>query len=714
MALKTKLSTKVSQLRKMFREIDEDRSGTITKDEIFMAFRNQNIQVDSSIMDRIVEKIDFDGDGNIRFLQPFLQPFQYHCCSLLLISPLTHAHLHAHTFSLDELARYFENLEPAELPGLGGNLIWDSKARRKVNIPHKTAASINSDADRPDHHSDAGGIVVDVTSVGGFIADLGTGRGQSVDLFELVRNKIYRKYKTTEFFNAIRIACMANKDTHFEQTGATEGMLSLELLRVFLYRSCGLRLTPAAFNAFVKIFDKDGSGMIELSHFGQMLVGHDYPSYIAMPSEKAAAAREEKPGLVPAPPKQPRNLEAYGVRSGDPVELARYLICQRAGPGQNSHRMGPRRRLRDAFNRADPAGDGCVDRSDFSIILKNAFNIEMDESSWAVFNETYKYTRPDGRVNYNGFLKEVLETDPGGHYHPHMGRQRGQVIKAGPGKGGRPTKGVDVVMDASLVDLLKKIANKVDARKKNIGHVFRELDQDKSGALEPAEFKLALKQCLGIDLEQADFDRLMACLDRDGDGVIDYHEFVGDMADIDHRVGHILGDPRAQQKIMASVFKKGADAPRQERVKNTSKRMFKTKEELLNFIATKIHDKSKHIRKVYRSFDEDKNGLVSNKEFRFGLKQLGIDLQDEDFAMLISIIDADGNGHVNYQEFVEYTKFLDEQHGGFVGDPNGQEKLMAGHANASHKVKLAANKTKTPRRTATRVRTATVNVGLDV
>ena len=103
-------------------------------------------------------------------------------CSLLLIS-LTHAHLHAHTFSLDELARYFENLEPAELPGLGGNLIWDSKARRKVNIPHKTAASINSDADRPDHHSDADGIVVDVTSVGGFIADLGTGRGQSVDLF---------------------------------------------------------------------------------------------------------------------------------------------------------------------------------------------------------------------------------------------------------------------------------------------------------------------------------------------------------------------------------------------------------------------------------------------------------------------------------------------------------------------------------------------------
>merc|ERR1719231_1847934 len=136
--------------------------------------------------------------------------------------------------------------------------------------------------------------------------------------------------------------------------------------------------------------------------------------------------------------------------------------------------------------------------------------------------------------------------------------------------------------------------------------VFRELDEDKSGALEPAEFKKALKQCLGMDLEEADFAKLWACLDRDGNGVIDYQEFVGDMSDIDHRVGHMLGDPRAQQKIMASVFQAQA-APRVERPKNAPKQMFATTEELLSFIGSKIYEKAKNIGKVFRSFDENKD-----------------------------------------------------------------------------------------------------------
>ena len=76
--------------------------------------------------------------------------------------------------------------------------------------------------------------------------------------------------------------------------------------------------------------------------------GKDYPAdYLAMPSEKAAAAREANPELQPAPPPQPRDLEAYGVRSGDPVALARYLIDQRSGNGQNLYSLGPRRVISD-------------------------------------------------------------------------------------------------------------------------------------------------------------------------------------------------------------------------------------------------------------------------------------------------------------------------------------------------------------------------------
>jgi hypothetical protein len=97
-----------------------------------------------------------------------------------------------------------------------------------------------------------------------------------------VKNKVYRKFKTNEFFNAIRIACMASKDDRYlahataldkagKERPKPDQLLSLELLRNFLYRSCGLRLTSAAFGAFVKLFDSTGEGVVEFSHFSHMV-----------------------------------------------------------------------------------------------------------------------------------------------------------------------------------------------------------------------------------------------------------------------------------------------------------------------------------------------------------------------------------------------------------------------------------------------------------
>jgi hypothetical protein len=133
--------------------MDSDHSGTVTKEEIHAAFSNYGIQVVCDLIDRILLKIDFDGDGSI---------------------------------ALDELANFFTKLEPAELPGLGGNLIWDGIKKRTVNKEHKKAASINSDVIKDDTTKKKDGVIVDVTESGGFIADLGTGAGQSIDLLELV------------------------------------------------------------------------------------------------------------------------------------------------------------------------------------------------------------------------------------------------------------------------------------------------------------------------------------------------------------------------------------------------------------------------------------------------------------------------------------------------------------------------------------------------
>ena len=91
----------------------------------------------------------------------------------------------------------------------------------------------------------------------------------------------------------------------------------------------------------------------------------------------------------------------------------------------------------------------------------------------------------------------------------------------------------------------------------------------------------------------------MAVLDNDGNGIIDYQEFVEDMKIIDHQVGNFLGDPQAQRKAMASALVK--DKARDgARGGSNGHQEFASKKELLAFIAQKVEDKSKLVREVFR------------------------------------------------------------------------------------------------------------------
>ena len=53
---------------------------------------------------------------------------------------------------------------------------------------------------------------------------------------------------------------------------------------------------------------------------------------------------------------------------------------------------------------------------------------------------------------------------------------------------------------------------------------FRQFDEDKSGRLDYMEFRHALT-FMGVILQDDEFEYLMAKIDSDGSGVIDYNEF---------------------------------------------------------------------------------------------------------------------------------------------------------------------------------------------
>eukprot|EP00753_Platysulcus_tardus_P009535 PLAT217.26.p1 GENE.PLAT217.26~~PLAT217.26.p1 ORF type:complete len:488 (+),score=243.74 PLAT217.26:235-1698(+) len=69
-------------------------------------------------------------------------------------------------------------------------------------------------------------------------------------------------------------------------------------------------------------------------------------------------------------------------------------------------------------------------------------------------------------------------------------------------------------------------------------------------------------------------------------------------------------------------------------------------------LADKLSQRFRHMRDVFIKFDGDRSGLVSPRELRFGLRQLGITLDDEDVSALLHRYDMTGDGLFNYEEFV--------------------------------------------------------------
>ncbi|XP_072510318.1 calmodulin [Notamacropus eugenii] len=127
---------------------------------------------------------------------------------------------------------------------------------------------------------------------------------------------------------------------------------------------------------------------------------------------------------------------------------------------------------------------------------------------------------------------------------------------------------------------------------------FSLFDKDSDGSITTKELGTVMRS-LGQNPTEAELKNMIGEIDTDGNGTIDFPEFLSMMA---------------------------------RKMKDT--------------------DSEEEIREAFRVFDKDGNGFVSAAELRHVMTKLGEKLTDEEVDEMIREADVDGDGQVNYEEFV--------------------------------------------------------------
>ncbi|KZV52967.1 calcium-dependent protein kinase 34-like [Dorcoceras hygrometricum] len=130
--------------------------------------------------------------------------------------------------------------------------------------------------------------------------------------------------------------------------------------------------------------------------------------------------------------------------------------------------------------------------------------------------------------------------------------------------------------------------------------MFKSMDTDNSGTITLEELKQGLSK-QGTKLSEYEVKQLMEAADADGNGTIDYEEF-----------------------ITATMH---------------MNRM----------------DREEHLYTAFQYFDKDNSGYITIEELEQALREYGMS-DEKDIKEIVSEVDADNDGNINYDEFVAMMK----------------------------------------------------------
>ncbi|XP_020583351.1 calmodulin-2/4-like isoform X1 [Phalaenopsis equestris] len=201
---------------------------------------------------------------------------------------------------------------------------------------------------------------------------------------------------------------------------------------------------------------------------------------------------------------------------------------------------------------------------------------------------------------------------------------------------------------------------------------FSLFDKDGDGCITTKELGTVMRS-LGQNPTEAELQDMINEVDADGNGTIDFPEFLNLMArkmkDTDSeeelkeafRVFYKKGSGCITTKelgtVMRSLGQNPTEAELQDMINEVDADGNGTIDfpEFLNLMARKMKDtdSEEELKEAFRVFDKDQNGFISAAELRHVMTNLGEKLTDEEVDEMIREADVDGDGQINYEEFVK-------------------------------------------------------------
>ncbi|RLN35802.1 hypothetical protein C2845_PM03G12970 [Panicum miliaceum] len=139
-------------------------------------------------------------------------------------------------------------------------------------------------------------------------------------------------------------------------------------------------------------------------------------------------------------------------------------------------------------------------------------------------------------------------------------------------------------------------------KRQEIKEAFDLFDTDNSGTIDAKELNVAMR-ALGFEMTEEQINQMIADVDKDGSGAIDYEEF-------EHMMTAKIGE----------------------------------------------RDSKEELTKAFRIIDQDRNGKISNIDIQRIAKEVGVNLTLEEIQDMVQEADRNGDGEIDFDEFTRMMR----------------------------------------------------------